>query len=459
MKQQISATIIKDSIERIGNNRITTFKLTYPRMIHAELLTHAMLKSNSASSRAIPFKRMVEMVENDPFIPNEFLKEHKGMQGFESFKGEDYGIAVARWILGSREAVKSAKFLNDFGVTKQLCNRILEPFLWHTIILTGTEFENFFALRAHPMAEIHLQDLAYKILDAMNNSTPKELKCGEWHIPFEDDIDVLKVKEVALNLQLKPNQVRNLFVDISTAISAQISYLKFGSNDYKDLLDLHDCLLERPYIGKRGVLTKEDPIHASPASHCAQAMTEYEYTSFFKGKRYSGNQDLLDGFGWCHNLRGFKSYRSMLPNENSKDSRLLKNKHVIFNKDIDVLIESKLNRHIKMEKLLLQFIEVVKKDKKVFNILENAVVTGQQYELASALRDIKKESFPVSEWEKQAKEKAKEIKCLLSLIDLNVTEEVCWIIYESIKLHEEKKGQFCLADANTLKIMKGKLYE
>lgn len=112
-----------------------------------------------------------------------------------------------------------------------------------------------------------------------------------------------------------------------------------------------------------------------------------------------------------------------------------------------------------MEKLLLEFIEVAKKDKKVFNILKNAVMTGQQFELASTLRDIEKESFPLTEWEKQAKEKAKEIKCLFSLIDLNVTEEACWIIYESIKLHEEKKGQFCLADANALKVMKGKLYE
>lgn len=349
MKQQISATIIKDSIERVGNNRITTFKLTYPRMIHAELLTHSMLKSNSASSRAIPFKRMVEMVENDPFIPIRWMREHKGMQGTEYVTDEiEIENCKSLWLVARNHATEDARRLCDVSnITKQICNRLLEPFLWHTIILTGTEFENFFALRCHPMAEIHLQDLAYKMLNALNEGTPQELKPGEWHIPYEEDIEdnILLSKslygfEEKSSFEDEPSgwvledgeeeyykKLQELKIKVSTAISAQISYLKFGSNDYKDLLDLHDCLLTRPYIGKRGVLTKEDPIHASPASHCAQAMTEEEYMDMVKGYRTSNNtQRWRDNpsNGWCHNLKGFKSYRSMLPNENSKDSRLLK---------------------------------------------------------------------------------------------------------------------------------------
>ena len=33
-------------------------------------------------------------------------------------------------------------------------------------------------------AEIHMMALAEAIWDAVNESTPRELKAGEWHIPF-----------------------------------------------------------------------------------------------------------------------------------------------------------------------------------------------------------------------------------------------------------------------------------
>lgn len=337
-KQSIKATILADSIERIGNNRITTWKLTFPRFILAEILTHAMLKNNSASSRAIPFKRMVEMVENDPFIPIRWMREHKGMQGTEFIDDDTpsntekdasalYSLTMD-WLRTRDFAVEQAKELSKNGLTKQICNRLLEPFLWHTIILSGSEFENFFALRAHPMAEIHLQDLAYKMLEVYNASTPKELKAGEWHIPFENNIDLQdwyndnKRPTAAFWNELEGYEQDSWSIKISTAKCAQISYMKFGSDDYEDLLDLHDSLLLRPYEGKRGIRTIEDPIHASPASHCAQAMTkeEYQHKSDIK---YDFNNDVYT-IGWCHNLRGFKSYRSMLPNENSTDSRLIK---------------------------------------------------------------------------------------------------------------------------------------
>lgn len=336
-KQSIKAIIIADSIERIGNNRITTWQLTYPRFIHSEIMTHRILSKNSASSRAIPFKKMVEQVENDPFIPIKWMKDHSGMQGEEYLEDfQDIEDAINDWLIGRDKAVESAKSLNSRNITKQICNRKLETYLWHTIILTGTEFENFFALRAHPAAEIHLQDLAYKMLDAYNISTPKELKEGEWHIPFIDEIETEDFGKFLIKLN-QTEQVSkfsyktildwetSLKVQISTAKCAQVSYMKFGSDNYEDLIDLHNSLLIRPYEGKRGIRTLEDPIHASPAEHCAQAMTQNEYESWYKGEganeRHVGR---LENHGWCHNLRGFKSYRSMLPNENATDIRVIK---------------------------------------------------------------------------------------------------------------------------------------
>lgn len=111
-----------------------------------------------------------------------------------------------------------------------------------------------------------------------------------------------------------------------------------------------------------------------------------------------------------------------------------------------------------MEKLLLQFIEVAKKDRKTFARLKNAVVTGQQFELAVALRDIEKEAFPESEETNEAKETARKINTLFRMVDLNVSEDVCWLIYESIKLHDKKRGKFSLEDAVSLKAKKDELF-
>lgn len=55
----ISAKVITDSKSPQGN-RITTFKLVFPRFILAELNTHRLFSKNSASSRAIPFEKMVK---------------------------------------------------------------------------------------------------------------------------------------------------------------------------------------------------------------------------------------------------------------------------------------------------------------------------------------------------------------------------------------------------------------
>lgn len=53
----IKAEIIADSINQYGN-RITSFVITFPRIVLAEFNTHRALSRNSASSRAIPFNKM-----------------------------------------------------------------------------------------------------------------------------------------------------------------------------------------------------------------------------------------------------------------------------------------------------------------------------------------------------------------------------------------------------------------
>jgi len=291
----IKAEIIADSLNPQGK-RLTTFVLEFPRIVLAEFNTHRMISRNSASSRAIPFEKMLKRVETDPFIPIKWMKDHKGMQGNEYFTDSNsLHYNKENWLRARDNAVKVARDLSVYGLTKQVVNRLLEPFLWHTVIATATDWENFFALRAHEAAEIHIQDLAYKMLDVYNTSKPKQLKEEEWHIPFGNAFDENRL----FSLNLKDSDVdsvnwhkdlNNLKVKIATARCARVSYMNFeGKDDYEADIKLHDNL---SFMG-----------HYSPFEHCAQAVDS---------SNYSGN--------FC----GFIQYRKLLSGENKSDLRVKK---------------------------------------------------------------------------------------------------------------------------------------
>ena len=288
----ISAKVVADSINESGN-RITSLVVVIPRIVLAELNTHRALSKNSASSRAIPYKKMAKMVEENPFIPIAFQKDHKGMQGTEYFTEEELkknGI-VEEW-LGARDyALHRAKALHEKGVTKQLVNRLLEPFMYHTVLITATEWENFMALRNHEDAEIHIKEAAVKILEALNASTPRLLKKDQWHIPFGDDLDYERVSKMYSESSIVPEKlIHGLMVEIATARCARVSYLNFeGKDDYEADVKLHDQLL--------------DSGHMSPFEHCAQAQD---------GDTISGN------------FVGWRQYRKLHGEENRKDNRIIK---------------------------------------------------------------------------------------------------------------------------------------
>ena len=233
---KINAEIVADSLSPQGD-RLTSLLITFPRFILAEVNTHRMLSKNTSSSRAIPFHKMVKAIQENPFIPIAWQKEHKGMQG-SKYITEDVYIkeAIANWLTSRDNAIKQAEYLNKTcQVTKQLCNRLLEPFMWTTMLITGSRqgWDNFFNLRCPSylhegsntiykskkdyqnrefedfqipfdndtatnidwlqinkgQAEIHMMELAECIYDAMNESTPKQLKSGEYHIPMIEVIE------------------------------------------------------------------------------------------------------------------------------------------------------------------------------------------------------------------------------------------------------------------------------
>lgn len=281
--------------------RITTFTVVFPRFILAELNTHRMLSRNSASSRARPFHVMLKDVTDDPFIPIKWMATHKGMQGTEYLDEEKSRVARDKWLEARDAAVASAKALYDTGVTKQIVNRLLEPFLWHEVIITATDYENFFALRAHADAEIHIAALAEAMLVAYNTSTPKQLAAGEWHIPFGDQMDETKIKTLVFpHMMLSvEEQINDMKRNIACARCARISYKPFGSEDQYD------------YAADRRLFESlVDGGHMSPLEHCAKAMTDVDFKTYHGGR--------------CGNFNGFVQYRKLFNNENRSDPRVRK---------------------------------------------------------------------------------------------------------------------------------------
>lgn len=346
MVNRISAQIIADSINEQGD-RLTTYILVFPRIVLAEFNTHRMISKNSASSRAIPFKTMVQKAIDEPFVPIAFQREHKGMQGTDYFTENDYidvthlrdsemalsgatnettdalPLLEAVWLAGRDAAVEKARLLSGLGVTKQLANRQLEAYLYHTVICTGTEWENFFALRAHPAAEIHIADLAQKMLDTYNRSQPILLKGGEYHIPFGDTFDPIRLLAVATengainyttNEALK-NAITQAKLKIAIARCARVSYLNFeGKDDYLADIKLFHTLT--------------DMGHMSPTEHVGIAADKAWYRSGNgdKGTDWAGRPS-ISADGWSGNFKGFIQYRKIIDGENKTDGRVL-NKHL-----------------------------------------------------------------------------------------------------------------------------------
>lgn len=347
--------IIADSINTFGN-RITTFKLTYPRIVHAELMTHRLFSRNAASSRAIPVRKMIESVRNNMFTPLAIQKAHKGMQGTDYFEGVELEQAKQLWVESAELAIQQAEKMERFGISKQLVNRVVEPYQYYQVLVTATEWENFFSLRCpkyyydledkyfrskkdwleyykktcigdvnsdftlkeedwfdinKSQAEIHIQKIAEMMLDAYNESTPKQLQEGEWHIPFGDRINLISWLDIVNDddhLDGDLDEQDRLFIidklKISTARCARLSYTTLGDNpkiDYEADIKLHDKLLKSK--------------HFSCFEHCARAMSEEEYESFYKGERANKEDlELGENKGWCNNYRGFVQYRYLVEN-------------------------------------------------------------------------------------------------------------------------------------------------
>lgn len=181
-----TAEVLLDSVNPSGD-RLTTFKLHYPRFILAEFNTHRALSRNTASSRAVPVKKMIKRIQEDPFIPSVWYANQSGMIAERQLFSDDQDAAMWCWEDALDVACRKAEYLDSLGVHKSYVNRLLEPFMYVDQIVSATEWENFFTLRRASNAQPEFQELANLMYEARGASTPQQLEWGQWHIPWGPD--------------------------------------------------------------------------------------------------------------------------------------------------------------------------------------------------------------------------------------------------------------------------------
>ena len=244
------AEVIADSINPRGV-RLTTMQVTYPRIILAEMNTHRRFSRNTASSRAIPIAKMIEQVRNDPYVPIHWGSNKPGMQAGDEIACKE--MAAAGWRTAVQQAIEDAEWFHDLGVHKQVVNRLLEPFMWTTQIISSTEWDNFFAQRISEYAQPEMRKIAELMKSALDASVPARLFEGDWHTPYCKD-------EFA-------------DVRVSAARCARVSYKTFdGITDPEKDLELYSKLVSQG--------------HWSPLEHVAMCDSDsnaYMSRNFVKG--------------------------------------------------------------------------------------------------------------------------------------------------------------------------------
>jgi thymidylate synthase ThyX len=289
----IEATVICDSVNAQGK-RLTTCKLRYPKFIHGEFMTHRMLSRNASSSRAIPVHKLIAEVEQDALRaePVFWGKNQKGMQAVEEH--EDPAFCKVLWKEAAIHAVEMAEAFERQGLHKQIVNRLLEPFSHINVIASATEWDNFFGLRLHRDAQPEMRALALAIWEARKASQPKELKLGQWHLPFIELEDERFVAQAFAGMTDMVPSYKDVLLKVSVARCARVSYESYETGQRSTVAE--DLKLYERLVGSQ-------PIHASPAEHQATPDRYFEMTARWAAPHEHGNY-----VGW-------KQYRKTLMSE------------------------------------------------------------------------------------------------------------------------------------------------
>ncbi len=282
--------------------RLSTMEITYPRFIHSQIMTHRAFSRNSSSSRAIPTWKLLLKAIYYPTMPLSFGENQKGMSASKEILNKEE--AEEAWLRARDQAVYAAYCMadrssktkkekeswdqietwlrmRDFNLDnlpylclhKQVVNRVLEPYLWNTLIISATEWINFFYLRMEEDAQPEIVRIAELMRGSYLLSSPLYKSEGQWHLPY--------IQEDELSLDIET------ICKVSAARSARVSYLtQSGVRDIGEDLRLYDDL-----VGHH-------PRHCSPLEHVACCIP---------------NNLINRRFG---NFTGWQQLRKTIPDEN-----------------------------------------------------------------------------------------------------------------------------------------------
>lgn len=312
MTEAVIARVVADSISPQGQ-RITTFEIEYPRIIHSELMTHRLFSRNAMSSRAIPIKKMIQQALDNPAMPVKFGKNQPGMQD-----AGDHSVGIGKrgytpeqwWRFAAAEACHFASGFDESGYHKQIANRLLEPFQRMKTVLTATNFENFWWLRVDKDADPTIFALAEAMKKAFDESDPELLYPGQWHTPYVDHLVTVGEQASEDTFEYcvldENNKPVILTLEEAKAISAsccaQVSY-RVLNNTKDKALDIY------------GKLLSGNKVHASPFEHQATPMLENEAALWWDGQASDGVTH-MDRHGdlWSGNFCGWIQHRQLVPN-------------------------------------------------------------------------------------------------------------------------------------------------
>lgn len=220
-----------DSIEYVGEEEVFDISVSseYHNFLANGITVHNCFSRNASSSRAVPVERTIQNILNDPWVPSDVYKNCKGMQGKDIVNEDDYDIFCEEWQDAAFKAIEVAHKMVDNGFHKQHINRILEPFTKIKVIVTATEWSNFFDLRLSPDADPEIQHLAKAIkmaMDAVSSTYIYINAHGGRTLPYVnvDEMDAI-------------DDLR-ILTRISAARCARVSYLNHDGSKPDILKDL-----------------------------------------------------------------------------------------------------------------------------------------------------------------------------------------------------------------------------
>lgn len=262
-----SALVLADSTSPHGP-RLTTIEATLPRSVAADLLSYRAFSRTMPPNRQLDLKTMIEAVRKDPVNPT-----------LTSLTPKAQLLGKVEWRKALEVAIERAEHLGggDIGMGADVVARLLEPFSWLTIVITSTEWANFFAQRCRPHGQPEIQHLAELMRAAYASSKPEKVAMKEWHLPYIDESErstpVEKLRMVSI---VRCSRV--------SALNAE------GQRDAEADLALYDKLIGDGDAGGNW----------SPFEHVATPADDVKF------------------YG---NLRGWRQFRKNFPQENISEYR------------------------------------------------------------------------------------------------------------------------------------------